>query len=167
MPYVLFFHIIIKYAKISNTRNSSAYVNRLFGCPHPCGRLSLTGMTAAKFAMTAENLLLAVRTSAVKVRSVAVKVRHFAARPAIIHLKPFIIQQNLKSSIVNPKMKRSIIFKETSKNSQRHPELVSGSLVSASLQIQEIAGHARNDGSVAKGVFRSPFKSNQKRIIKN
>ena len=42
----------------------------------------------------------------------------------------------------------------TSKNSQRHAELVS-----ASPQIQEIAGHARNDGSVAKGVFRSPLVS--------
>ena len=40
----------------------------------------------------------------------------------------------------------------TSKNSQRHAELVS-----ASPQIQEIAGHARNDGSVTKGVFRSPL----------
>ena len=60
-----------------------------------------------------------------------------------------------------------IIFLGTSKNSQRHPELVSGSLVSASPQIQEIdcvelrfapvAGQARNDGSVTKGFFRSPL----------
>ena len=55
----------------------------------------------------------------------------------------------------------------TSKNSQRHPELVSGSLVSASPRFQEIdcvelrfapvAGHARNDGSVTNGVLEVPL----------
>ena len=64
-------------------------------------------------------------------------------------------------------MKSMKDHKRTSKNSQRHPELVSGSLVSASPQIQEIdcvelrfapvAGHSRNDGNVTKGVFRSPL----------
>ena len=51
---------------------------------------------------------------------------------------------------------------ETSKNSQRHPELVSGSLVSTSPRFQGIAGDpvsstGRNDGSITNRVIRSPL----------
>jgi hypothetical protein len=52
----------------------------------------------------------------------------------------------------------------TSKNSQRHADTESSSAFSASPRFQEIAGRARNDGSVTNRIFTSPLMKKEQEL---